>query len=412
MCRCHSGRVDQWDIQEQQAIAAEVRTEQGYTWARYAIDALFAGGLALVLLVYLLPTLEGRGFDVFVAVGVVGALLSLVLVPSRREHSLRFLIVLIVVGGYLTAISALPALIFLAPIGLFCLEAYGADDWVRRWLVPGIAVVNLAWLALVSPAGVTVVGVVAMVSILGWARGVRAQRRYRQSRMDRIAVAHRERDLRTEQAVAAERTRIARDIHDLVSHSLAVVAVQAAGAERIADADPQRAKEALGVISTTARDALAEMRGMLEVLRSGGESNNSHQPSPGVEALEPLAQSMSDRGLVVGFESVGNPYPMPPGAELALYRVVQEALTNVVKHADIAAGAELSVEYGARELSVSVVSHVLRADHEPRVPGAGSGQLGMRERLALYGGSLHVGQSGGQYLVRAVVPRPSEGGLQ
>ena len=393
------------------AISAAVRAEQGYSWARYAVDGLFAAGLLGLFAVYLIPVALEFGLGPLALLGGLGALASLLLVPSRREHPVRFLAVLLASAGYLTLVGGLPALVFLAPAGLFCLEAYGVSGWVRRWLGPAIALVLVVSVAVTSPPTVGVIAGVLLLSIYGWARGVRAQRRYRESLLERVAVAERERELLTQQAVAAERNRIARDIHDLVSHSLAVVAVQAAGAERIAEQDPQRAKEALGVISSSARDALGEMRAMLDVLRSGGTGEAAADPSPGLARVAELAHGMADRGLAVRYEQSGQPYRLAPGAELALYRVVQEALTNAVKHGDVSAGADVQLDFGVDAVTVTVGNRVAAADEEATaVPGGGSGQVGMRERLAIYGGRLEAGQESGEYRVRAVLPRTGPGG--
>ena len=262
------------------------------------------------------------------------------------------------------------------------------------------------------PLGGLLAGV-TMVSIFGWARGVRVQRDYRRSLLERIAVAEREQNLRAAQAVAAERNRIAQDIHDLVSHSLAVVAVQAAGAERIVDRDPDRAKQALVTIRTSARDALTEMRAMLEVLRSGDPAAEAAAPSPGVPQIAELAQDMSQRGLSVDYQRVGDPYPLAPGAELALYRVVQEGLTNAIKHGDRAAGAAVSLDYGADGVTVEITNALPVAEQgalDEAVPGGGSGQVGMRERLALYGGDLRIDRDDRRYRVRATVPRAGGAG--
>ena len=172
----------------------------------------------------------------------------------------------------------------------------------------------------------------SLAGVIGWARGVRTERLYRAGLLQRAEDAERERDLRAEQAVAQERARIARDIHDVVSHSLAVVVVQAAGAERVADRQPERAREALGVIAETARGALTEMRAMLQVLRSGDAAGRDGAPSPGLPDIEALVSELSGRGLPVQLSTTGTPYSLGPGRELALYRVAQESLTNALKH--------------------------------------------------------------------------------
>ena len=234
---------------------------------------------------------------------------------------------------------------------------------------------------------------------------------YRAGLLQRAEDAERERDLRAVQAVAEERARIARDIHDVVSHSLAVVVVQASGAERVAERQPERAKEALGLIAETARGALTEMRAMLQVLRSGDGGGRDDAPSPGLPDIDALVAELSGRGLPVELSTTGIPYSLGPGSELALYRVAQESLTNALKHGGRTEPTTLAIHYDPDALVVEVVSPLPDpaltpgAVPVPAVPGSGSGQAGMRERLALYGGTLEAGVQGSRYRVGASIPR-------
>ncbi len=381
-------------------------------WTTRMVDLLFYVGLAGLLAIYLAPLLDQQPFSpITVAAGFV-AVASLFSVHLRRTQPMLLFVLLLVASTLLSIGNGVPAAgLFLLPPALFCLEAYDQRRWVRRWVVSIAVAALLVWLVVASDQiPFTVIASVTLLSVIGWARGIRAQRQYRESLVERLEVAERERDLRAAQAVAAERARIARDIHDLVSHSLAVVAVQAAGAERIADRDPAMAKEALGVISRTARDALTEMRGMLEVLRAPAGDTASDAPSPGLEELASLVDGLAARGVPAKLDVVGDPCELAQGAELALYRVVQEALTNAVKHGDQSA-ALVVVEYADDGVKVTVSNGVgAAAVGGTAIPGAGSGQLGMRERLALYGGTLTIEQTGGTYVVTAKVPLPGIAG--
>ncbi|MCB0916138.1 MAG: sensor histidine kinase [Actinobacteria bacterium] len=385
---------------------AEVDLSPAPGWTARMVDVLFYLGLAGLLTIYLFPLVEQGEINPLTVAAGVASVASLLAVHLRRRRPMLLFFLLLVASTLLTLAGDVPASLFLLPAGLFCLEAYDRRKWVRRWVVPLVVVALIFWLLFTSAqVAFTVIASVTLLSVVGWARGIRAQRQYRESLVERLAVAERERDLRTAQAVAAERARIARDIHDLVSHSLAVVAVQAAGAERIADRDPAMAKEALGVISRTARDALAEMRGMLEVLRTPGGESATDAPSPGLSDLAAMVDGLAERGVPARLEVVGEPYELAQGAELALYRVVQEALTNAVKHGD-QSDVRVVVGYTHDGVQATVANRVAETETTATaVPGSGSGQLGMRERLAIYGGTLAIEQTGGDYSVTARLPR-------
>lgn len=392
------------------SLRNDLARAMGAPWIRLTVDLLFFLGIAGLLLIYNVAGLaEGRS-SFWAVLAALSSAVSLGLVFIRRERPWLFLGSLVVTGGLLTWVSSLPALAFLLGAGLFVLEAYGPTGRVRQATTIGLAVLIVAGAGYQTlEAGAF--AAVLLVSLLGWARGVRSQRQYRASLIDRLEAAERERDLRAEQAVIAERNRIARDIHDLVSHSLAVVAVQAAGAERIADKDPDRAREALAVIAQTSRDALGEMRALLDVLRDPAVA--SSEPSPGLHELTALADNMTTRGIPVRFTSTGQPCALGPGPQLALYRTAQEALTNVAKHGVPEKGADLVLRYlpEAVELEVSNAVPATRNDEQAVdetgqvIPGSGIGQAGIRERLALYGGTLTTTGSVDSYRLLVRMPR-------
>jgi signal transduction histidine kinase len=208
----------------------------------------------------------------------------------------------------------------------------------------------------------------------------------------------RQREDEAQRAVAEERARLARELHDVVAHAVSMVVVQAeAGA---AGGPPGRVEEAFDAIADTGRTALSELRRLLGVLRSPGE-DSPRQPQPGVAQLEPLVESVRRAGLPVEVRVEGTGRPLPPGVDLSAYRIVQEALTNSVKHAG-AAQASVLLRYGERELELEVVDD----GRGPRSSAsAGHGLAGMRERTALLGGQLDVGPGpGGGFAVRARLP--------
>jgi signal transduction histidine kinase len=218
----------------------------------------------------------------------------------------------------------------------------------------------------------------------------------------RLAAAEREREQRAQLAVSDERSRIARELHDVVAHSVGVIVVQAEGARRVFDQDPERAREALDSIERTARTALADMRRSLGVLRRE-DDRRALAPQPGISDLEGLIEQARAGGLAVELAVEGERVSLPQGIDLSAYRIVQEALTNVIKHAG-AVRALVTVRYGDSELELEV------ADDGPGPPvggadGSGLGIVGMRERVESHGGELHTGPGPqGGFVVRASLP--------
>lgn len=186
-------------------------------------------------------------------------------------------------------------------------------------------------------------------------------------------------------ALLEERARIARELHDIVAHSVSVMVVQAGAAEDLLDRDPERARVPLLSIQETGAHAIAELRRMLGLLRDE-HAEPLLAPQPGTAQIEELVRQMEELGLPVELRVEGTPRPLAPGVELAAFRVVQEALTNTLKHAR-RASSKVLLRYGEQELDVEVVDDGSVA---PRT-GVGHGLLGMRERVALYGGAIDAG---------------------
>lgn len=205
----------------------------------------------------------------------------------------------------------------------------------------------------------------------------------------------------TRGAIVAERVRIARDLHDVVAHHVSVMGVQAGAARRVLEKTPDVASEALRTVEQTARTAINELRGLLGVLRAeDSEIPRTHEASPGLDQLRELVLSAQQAGLDVEHGIYGEPRPVPQGVALSAYRVVQEALTNVVKHAG-ARKADVRVRYLDTALEVEVTD-----DGRGAVTGSnGFGLLGMRERVAVHGGELEAGpRRDGGYRVRVSLP--------
>ena len=203
-------------------------------------------------------------------------------------------------------------------------------------------------------------------------------------------------------AVSHERSRIARELHDIVAHSVSVISVQAGAAEQYVERDPARAREHLDAVRRSAHDALTEMRRLTGVLR---DEEASYQPQPGVARLPELVEQARAAGLVVELAEEGQRAQLPPGVDLAAYRIVQEALTNARKHAGPVAAA-VRVRYAPDAVEIQVENEA-----GPGGPGGGSGRglVGMRERVRVYGGTLETGPDGnGRYRVRARLPLGGE----
>ncbi|MCX4753530.1 sensor histidine kinase [Kitasatospora purpeofusca] len=262
-----------------------------------------------------------------------------------------------------------------------------------------------------APEALLIIGLMTTPFLLcwGWGRLTRVRRAYLVELEDRAARLERERDAQSKVAVAAERARIARELHDVVAHNVSVMIVQADGAAYVLDNSPQQAKEALSTIASTGRQALVEMRRLLGVLRSADSKGEEYVPQPGVEELPELLDQVRTAGLQVDFATSGHPRELPRGVELTVYRIVQEALTNVRKHGGPDVHARVAVDFGERELAVLVEDDGRGSTDEQLASGGPDGQghglIGMRERVGMVSGSLDIGpRPGGGFRIRAVLP--------
>ncbi|WP_327177186.1 sensor histidine kinase [Streptomyces sp. NBC_01335] len=259
---------------------------------------------------------------------------------------------------------------------------------------------------------VFVVVVLTVPFVLAWVLGdsLRTRRAYFRALEERAARLEREREAQSKVAVAAERARIARELHDVVAHNVSVMVVQADGAAYVMDAAPDQARQALETISTTGRQALAEMRRLLGVLRTGdAETSGEYVPQPDVEQIDELVEQVRKAGLAVVFTVEGTPRPLPSGVELTAYRIVQEALTNTRKHGGPDAGASVRLVYFDDGLGLLVEDDGRGAPHElyedGGADGAGHGMIGMRERVGMVGGTLDAGpRPGGGFRISALLP--------
>jgi signal transduction histidine kinase len=328
----------------------------------------------------------------------------------RRDYPVAAFAIAIAVGGLQVLldinITTIDAAILVL---LYTLAAYSR----RRMSVAGLAICLIGSAAAVArwaPSYIGLshwisVGLVAFAgsSLVAWVLGdsMRYRRGYYAALEDRAARLERERDAQAQIAAAAERARIARELHDVIAHNVSVMVVQADGASYALDSSPERARQALGAIASTGRTALAEMRRMLGVLRSDDDTTGV-VPLPGIEQLGELLEQTRASGLAVSFTVQGVPGPLPGGLALAAYRIIQESLTNTRKHGGPRASARVLLRYCEDVLMLQITDDGRGATV---ADGAGHGLTGMRERVALYNGTLRTGPlPGGGYQVTARLP--------
>ncbi|MGP3771742.1 sensor histidine kinase [Streptomyces sp. SDT5-1] len=247
---------------------------------------------------------------------------------------------------------------------------------------------------------------------------VRSRRAFVTAIRERAERAERTREEEARRRVAEERLRIARDLHDVVAHHIALVNVQAGVAAHVMDRRPDQAKEALGHVREASRSALNELRATVGLLRQTGDPEAPTEPAPGLDRLDDLVDTFRHAGLPVEVARAQDAPPLPAAVDLAAFRVVQEALTNVQKHAGPDARAEVSVVRVGPNAEITILDDGPGAEpaDRPRDPDAhgGHGLLGMRERVTALGGTLTAGpRYGGGFRVHAILPtkaRPTAGG--
>ncbi|MER8017930.1 sensor histidine kinase [Streptomyces griseoluteus] len=353
----------------------------------------------------------------FAAAWTISTVLCVILALRRRLPELM-LVAVLATGLAQLILDVEPVVAdFTMLVVVYTVAATGALWASRLALATSLAAASLAQLRWpneqVSGLGQVALAVFQTVPFaLAWVLGdsMRTRRAYFAQLEERAARLEKEREAQAKVAVAAERARIARELHDVVAHNVSVMVVQADGAAYVLDAAPDQARQALETISSTGRQALAEMRRLLGVLRTGEhQEGGEYVPQPDVEQIDDLIEQCRDAGLPVDFKVEGTPRPLPSGVELTAYRIVQEALTNTRKHGGAEAGASVRLVYFDDGLGLLVEDDGKGAPHELYEEGGADGQghglIGMRERVGMVGGTLDAGpRPGGGFRISALLP--------
>jgi signal transduction histidine kinase len=376
-------------------------------WVFDSALALVAAGWPMAVFASM-PVLSGVPVGML-AVGYALVLLHTLPLAARRRFPGTVLGISVASGLAIGALGLPP--FFLGPailVAVYSVAAYGD----RRVALAGLAAAELGLAAVQLTPGKFDAPVVwvqfALIIGAAWLLGyfVGDRHVYAARLEERTAELEQAREELARRAVAEERLRLARELHDVVAHSMSVIAVQSGVGAHVAESRPEEVGKALSAIEATSRATLEELRRLLGVLRQDSEPQASLAPVPGLADLEGLLGEVAKAGLAVRLQVEGTPSPLPAGVDLSAYRIVQEALTNVVKHAG-PAQAQVTIGYRDRDVTVEVTDDgrgaaALAGDGRG---GTGHGLVGMRERVAAFGGDLETGpRPGGGFRVAARLP--------
>jgi signal transduction histidine kinase len=378
-------------------------------WLRgqpFVADALLAGGLFVIEILVFVSSADGLNGPLFLAFSVV-----LTVPVAWRRRFPRSVAAVALVSTFVADVwgamvgdtsNGHPAALAL-PIMLYTLVAYVGRAQGAVYAA-GVAAYSVSSLLLFHQPLFTTLLFSALLYALSWvaAEFLGARRAYDEAMEARLIVAEYDRDRRAEEAVLMERTRIARELHDVVAHGVSVMVVQADGASYAIRRNPERAEQAVANISATGRQALAELRRTVALLRTTPDADD--MPEYGTAGLARVVEMMSRAGLNVELEQTGNLDDISPAISLGVHRLVQESLTNVLRHAGHAPRAVVRVAREADTVTVEISDNGT-GSASPPTGGGGHGLVGMRERVAVLQGTLQVGRTPqGSWLVRARLP--------
>jgi signal transduction histidine kinase len=351
-----------------------------------------------------LPHLHGVGWDTVRLVGVLTASIAL---PFRRRRPETVLAVCAAAAVLLIVIGFRGPILLTVPLAMYTVATRADRRTSRNALALVAGSLAVAAITAVGGPGLGSAVTGVALTLVGWLAGenMRARRAYTRGLAERAAEREREREARIHRAAADERMRIARELHDVVAHSMSVIAVRSGVARAVLDSRPEEAGEALAIIEQTSRQALQEMRHLVGVLRQGEDASLSPAdlgPAPGLADLALLLEQIAQAGVTVTIEQEGQGRDLPPGIDLSAYRIIQEALTNVVRHGG-GGRARLRIRYQPSDVEIEITNPVT-INEEPTHAEGGHGLVGMRERVALYGGELRAGPSPDGFRVLARLP--------
>jgi signal transduction histidine kinase len=369
------------------------------------IAALIAAFDMLLFVVRVVePAAEPRPHPWFVTLPLIVGMVAPVV--FRRKYPISAAYLALAVGVVHSLLEIGIGSLITGCIALYTLVAYVNRRAALLYLAANV-VVALVQMPLQRP-NEWVIGLImfALSMAFSWALGEfnGARRAYNAEVERRLRLLETERDQQARIAVAEERARIARELHDVVAHAVSVMVVQADGAAYAVHSQPDLAERAVKTISSTGREALTELRRLLGVLRSE-ENAGERTPQPGTQSLSELAGRVRVVGLPVQLDIVGNVDDLPTGVGLGIYRIVQEALTNSLKHAGPGSSAVVRVERAGDRIDLSIVDNGRRASGALVGVSGGNGLIGMRERALVFGGTLEAGpRAAGGWAVHASLP--------
>ncbi len=343
------------------------------------------GWTAALLMLVVLPLLFRRRYPL----AVLWVVLATAVLVSENPAALRLSFFACVIAGYSAAVFSpykIPALASL----------------------PVAAILHAGLQSDASSVSDSAVPFLILLPIAVAAEGLRRWKQHADEGRARMSAMEHEQIEALRRATEVERARIARELHDVVTHNVSVMVIQAGAARKVMEATPDEARAALLAVEASGRAAMTELRHVMGLLTMDGDGSTQEgetdlAPQPGLDGLDALVQRMRDSGVEVAFAVRGQRMPLPSGIELTVYRLVQEALTNTVKHA-AGASVRVLIEYAADHLRVEVTDTGGRPGATAGT-GTGRGLIGLRERLSVYGGTLHAGpRLTGGYRVQARIP--------
>jgi signal transduction histidine kinase len=376
------------------AVACSSMRDELPSLIRRRGDAVLAGAITALALVQIVLLDESAGFRLALAAVAVA-------LGAAAAHRVRVPLLFLGLFVFISVVAAAgPPLPQVDSLGLFVLLAvYSAAAHTsgrRAQLAGGLTVALYITDLAADSEGIYVEGIVFYALLFGlpWVAGRTVQRWHLSERR-----AEQER-ANAQAAIVEERAGIARELHDVVAHAISVMLLQARGGRRVLQAEPADASEAFATIERTGHQALEEMRRLLGMLRATDEQL-ALAPQPTLKELDRLVEQVRAAGLPVEVAVEGEPRELPPGLDLSAYRIVQEALTNALKHAG-PARARVLLRYDSDELELEIADDGLGTGDGS---GSGQGLIGMRERISVYGGELQAGRRPeGGYVLRARLP--------